>query len=116
MPFSIKVHYKKELQNAQFYFDNGDLRASWNSLERSHILGQPFGIEHTYTHWLMLQFGLKTKNTREILGQLPRLIFGGVKSFVGVIPKGNTGGANVHPLKPMPIPLDLKMILNKNKI
>ena len=53
-------------------------------------------------------------DTKEILGQITRLIFGGVKSFVGTVPIGNTGGANVPPLKPMEIPKDIQDILNKN--
>src|SRR3989344_3270653 len=43
---------------------------------------------------------------------IPRLLVGGVKSFVGEIPVGNTGGANVPPLKPMEIPNDLKAIID----
>ncbi len=41
-----------------------------------------------------------------------RLLVGGVKSFVGEIPLGNSGGANVPPLKPMEIPSDLREILS----
>ena len=63
----------------------------------------------------MLKFGIKIKNGKEIIGQLLRLIFGGVKSFVGKIPVGNTGGANVPPLKPMEIPEDLLAIINNAK-
>ncbi len=59
----------------------------------------------------MLNFGIKIKDGREILGQIPRLLIGGVKSFVGNIPVGNTGGANVLPLQPMEIPEDLKEIM-----
>ena len=59
----------------------------------------------------MLEFGIKTKNTKEIIGQIPRLLVGGVKSFVGNIPLGNTGGANVPPLQPMEIPEDLLIII-----
>lgn len=55
----------------------------------------------------MLGFGIRLKNLREIVGQIPRLIFGGVKSFVGRIPVGNTGGADVPALRAMPIPDDL---------
>jgi hypothetical protein len=40
---------------------------------------------------------------------------GGVKSFVGEIPVGNTGGANVPPLKRMEIPEELKKIIEENK-
>jgi hypothetical protein len=62
----------------------------------------------------MLLFGIKTKNTKEIIGQIPRLLVGGVKSFVGNIPVGNTGGANVPPLQPMQIPDDLLNIIKNN--
>ena len=61
----------------------------------------------------MLKFGIKIKSTKEVFGQFTRLVFGGVKSFVGTVPIGNTGGANVPPLKPMEIPNDLQEILNK---
>ncbi len=60
----------------------------------------------------MLRFGFRVKDFREILGQLPRLVFGGVKSFVGKVPIGNTGGANVPALRSMPLPDDLAIILS----
>ena len=53
------------------------------------------------------------KSGKEIIGQIPRLIFGGVKSFVGKIPVGNPGGANVPPLKPFPIEKELQNIFEK---
>jgi hypothetical protein len=62
----------------------------------------------------MLLFGIRTKNTKEILGQIPRLLVGGVKSFVGNIPVGNTGGANVPPLQLMEIPEDLLFVIQNN--
>ena len=49
----------------------------------------------------------------EIKGQVLRLLVGGVKSFIGKIPVGNTGGANVDPLMPMEIPQDIKLILDQ---
>lgn len=112
MPEALQPFYKKELRSAFTAFKNNDYRLSWHHLERAHILGQPYPLEHTLVHWKMLLFGIRIKNTREIIGQVPRLIFGGVKSFVGKIPVGNTGGANVPPLKPMEIPGDLKTIIN----
>ena len=86
---------------------------SWRYLERAHILGQPYPIAHTVVHWKMFLFGIKLKNRREVIGQIPRLLVGGVKSFVGQIPVGNTGGANVPPLKTMEIPEDL-VTINRN--
>jgi hypothetical protein len=56
---------------------------------------------------------LKLKKTKEILGQISQLFFGGIKSFVGKIPMGNTGGVNVPPLKSFPIDENLKIIFKK---
>jgi hypothetical protein len=63
----------------------------------------------------MLLFGIKIKDIKEIIGQIPRLLVGGIKSFVGKIPVGNTGGANVPPLKTMEIPEELKRIIAEYK-
>lgn len=115
MPKAIKPFYKEELLQAKQEFGKGRLQQSWNHLERAHILGQPYPIEHTAVHWKMLGFGIKIKNGKEIIGQIPRLLAGGVKSFVGKIPVGNTGGANVPPLRPMEIPEDLLLIINQQK-
>lgn len=115
MPDNLKVHYRLELEKYRTEFGNGKLQVAWRHLERAHILGQAWPREHTYVHWVMMLFGIKIKNGREILGQIPRLLVGGVKSFVGYIPVGNTGGANVPPLQPMEIPADLKSILQQFK-
>jgi hypothetical protein len=115
MPDGLKFHYRQELEKYRTEFGNGKLQVAWRHLERAHILGQPWPREHTYVHWVMMKFGIKIKNRREILGQIPRLLVGGVKSFVGNIPVGNTGGANVRPLQPMEIPADLKRILQQFK-
>lgn len=112
IPKSIEHFFNLELTLSKKCFSEGHLQQSWQHLERAHILGQPYVYEHSLAHWRMLKFGISTKNTREILGQLPRLIFGGIKSFVGKIPLGNTGGANVPPLRPMEIPEDLLRIIN----
>ncbi len=113
MPDALKSFYKKELIAARNNFDNKFYRQSWRNLERAHILAQPYPFEHTAVHYRMFCFGIKVKNWKEVTGQIPRLLIGGVKSFVGHIPVGNTGGANVPPLQPMEIPDDLAAIINK---
>ena len=115
MPNRLKPFFREELKIAQNYFLNNDFMASWYHLERAHILGQPYPYHHTLVHWSMLLFGIKVKDLREIIGQIPRLLVGGVKSFVGEIPVGNTGGANVPPLRCMEIPNDLKLIIDQSK-
>ncbi|MBL7797184.1 MAG: DUF3703 domain-containing protein [Saprospiraceae bacterium] len=111
MPQGIKKHYQHELELYETEFVQRHLQQAWRHLERAHILAQPWPREHSYVHWRMLCFGFFIKSPKEVLGQITRLVFGGVKSFVGKIPIGNTGGANVPPLKPMEIPTDLREIL-----
>lgn len=111
MPSGLRPHYNKELQAARENYLLEKWMLAWRHLERAHILGQPWAVEHTKVHWEMLKFGFAIKDWKEIVGQLPRLIFGGVKSFVGKIPVGNTGGSNVPPLLPMEIPEDIKIIM-----
>lgn len=115
MPPGLKPYYQKELEQCRAGLSNGNLPLAWHHLERAHILGQPYPREHSYVHWRMLLFGIRIKSGREILGQIPRLLVGGVKSFVGHIPVGNTGGANVPPLLPMEIPEDLAPVILKFK-
>jgi hypothetical protein len=107
MPTRLKPYFLAELNAYHHNLNNGNLQQAWHYLERAHIVGQAYPWQHSYIHWKMLLFGFKIKSTKEIIGQIPRLLVGGVKSFVGKIPVGNTGGANVPPLKPLPIPADI---------
>lgn len=111
MPQGVKEYYRLELDLYKTEFAHRNLPLAWHHLERAHILAQAWPREHSYVHWRMLLFGIHIKSGHEILGQIPRLLVGGVKSFVGKIPVGNTGGANVPPLQPMEIPRDLEAIL-----
>lgn len=114
MPDNLKPFYQKELKTVNENLQQGNLQSAWHHLERAHIIAQNYPYEHTFVHWKMLQFGIKIKSSKEIIGQIPRLLIGGVKSFVGQVPVGNTGGANVPPLRPMEIPMDIKEILELN--
>ena len=113
IPKGLKPYYNFELEKYSTAYLNGDLKSAWNHLERARILGQKYPDAHTYVHWKMLQFGFKIKSGKEIFGQIPRLMVGGVKSFVGKIPVGNPGGANVPPLKSFPIEEELQDIFVK---
>ncbi len=114
MPKALYPYFKTELAAARESFASNYLLNSWQHLERAHIIGQPYPWHHTLVHWRMLVFGIRIKNYKEVIGQLPRLLVGGVKSFVGTIPTGNTGGANVPPLQTMQIPADLQTIILQN--
>ncbi len=116
IPKSLKPYYEKELINYANEYSSGNIKGAWLHLERAHILGQRYPLEHTVVHWKMLLFGFKIKNRKEIIGQIPRLIFGGIKSFVGKVPLGNPGGANVPPLKSFPLEIELQNILRKTDV
>ena len=113
MPKALHPYYMDELEKARAFLGKGYLQQCWHHYERAHILGQRWPLQHSYVHWQMLKFGFRIKSIKEVLGQITRLVFGGVKSFVGTVPIGNTGGANVPPLKPMELPADLAVIINK---
>lgn len=115
MPKALYPYYQDELAKATDCLNKGYLQQCWYHYERAHILGQRWPLQHSYVHWQMLKFGFRIKSIKEVMGQITRLFFGGVKSFVGTVPIGNTGGANVPPLKPMEIPEDLAVIINNAK-
>ena len=89
----------------------GDLAGEWGHLERAHILSQPMVVPHLRTHVAMLGAGLRRRDRREVVGQLLRLVVAGPGSLTGRYPVGNTGGADVSALAPMPIPEDLRPYL-----
>ncbi len=113
IPQKLKPYFSKEIDAYRAAMRLGEWHRAWHHLERAHVIGQAYPWEHSYVHWLMLRFGIAIKSTREVVGQIPRLLVGGVKSFVGKIPVGNTGGANVPPLKPMPIAADIRAIFDQ---
>ena len=115
IPKHLKQAYSKELELYRNNLEMEEFAIAWYHLERSHIIGQSYPMEHTYSHWLMLKFGFRQKNVKEVLGQVVRLLVDGWKSFIDHVPTGNTGGADVPPLKKMELPQDLNNILNQYK-
>ncbi|MFT6335038.1 MAG: hypothetical protein ACI86M_002581 [Saprospiraceae bacterium] len=116
LPSVLKSYFDKELQLFNNEYRSGNLDIAWNHLERAHIIGQRYPYAHSFVHWKMLQFGIRIKSTKEVIGQIPRLLFGGVKSFVGKVPVGNPGGANIPALKSFPLAEDIQDILLKAEL
>lgn len=79
-------------------------------LERAHVLGQTRVVPHVQSHWWMLKVGWQSRDAREVRGQLLRLPAALLLSRLWV-PLGNTGGANVSPVQPMPIADDLRELM-----
>ena len=85
-----------------------DPAVAWRSLERAHILAQPFLMSHGGIHVRMLRFAIDLRDWREALGQAFRLLLVPLGNATGRLPIGNTGRANVSAFHPMPIPADLR--------
>ncbi len=105
---SIRFHVQSELDAAA---EATSAEAEFSRLERAHVLSQASTREHVRVHWHMLNWGRRQHDRREIAGQLLRIVGAATKTAFGLVPIGNTGGANVSPVKPMPVPRDLAAIL-----
>lgn len=109
---AIKPFYHAEIASARKARLQGQVDQAYHHLERAHILSQRYALPHTATHLRMLALAWRTGDPRELLGQLTRVVAALIFSRIWV-PLGNTGRANVSPLKPMPIPEDLTHVLTR---
>ncbi len=100
-----------ELAAARAATHRGDAAMAFRHLERAHVLGQASTVLHVRVHWRMFVWGLRQHNLREILGQVLRLVGAATKTPFGLVPLGNTGGSNVSPVRPMPIPAELHRLI-----
>lgn len=108
----LTKHIEDEIAKAAELSTIGDDAAAFRHLERAHVLGQTSTYHHTRVHWLMMKHGIRTGDKREIAGQALRIVGAATKTPLGIYPEGNTGGANVSPIRPMPISNDLREILD----
>ncbi len=109
---ALRAAWAAELEAARSARAREDRPGEWGHLERAHILSQPMGGAHVRTHVEMLGCAVRGRDGRETLGQMFRLIVAGPGSLTKRYPVGNMGGANVSAFEPMPIPDDLRAILD----
>lgn len=111
---SVDQAFDAELAQARRWLAGGDLAQAFAHLERAHILGHRETWRHARVHALMLRVGWLRSDLREVLGQALRVLAALLVSRIWV-PLGNTGGANVSALRPMPLPSDLAAILAEER-
>jgi hypothetical protein len=109
----IRPYVKAELLASWAAEMQGHVKVSFSQLERAHVLGQASTLEHVRVHWHMFLWGLRQRKLGECAGQMLRIVGAASKTFIGLIPAGNTGGANVSPFRPMPVPPDLQALIEK---
>ncbi|GAB2708096.1 DUF3703 domain-containing protein [Aliiglaciecola sp. 3_MG-2023] len=93
--------------------NNGKLENAFSFLEDAHVIAQKSTYLHCLVHYLMLKHGLITLSLMEIAGQAFRLVGALTKTWIGLIPTGNTGGTNVSPFKPLPISANNQKIIDE---
>jgi hypothetical protein len=98
----VDLAFEDAFAAAREAFHRHDLEVAFAQLERAHVLGQRRTRRHVGVHAWMLRVGWARRDAREVLGQVPRIVAAALFSRVWV-PVGNTGGANVPALKPMPL-------------
>jgi len=104
----IHAHVEAELRAASQATSKGQAELAFSRLERAHVLGQASTFHHVRVHWHMFRWAVRQRNIRECAGQLFRLGGAATMTVFGLVPQGNTGGANVSPFKKMPVPLELE--------
>lgn len=110
---ALSQHVGVRLDDARFAGRANNFAIAWELLEDAHVLSQPLAFAHVRVHIAMLRVGVRTRDRREVLGQLFRLIVAAPGSWSRKYPIGNTGRADVPATRPMPIRADLQEILGQ---
>lgn len=108
----IRPFVRRELDAARRHEARGEFSSAFARLERAHVLGQASTVEHVRVHAAMLGWALRQRVAAEAFGQAWRLIGALTKTWAWV-PTGNTGGAGVSGLRPMPVPPDLQHAIDR---
>ena len=91
----------------------GERKKAFSMLEDAHVIGQQSTFFHCLVHYKMLRHGLHYRDVREVFGQVVRLIGAFTKTAIGLVPVGNTGGANVSPFKRLPVSKAIQAVLDE---
>jgi len=112
---NIANYVVAELNDAEKARDSGNISNEFKHLENAHVLGQESTYWHVKIHVHMLFWAIRNHQIKEIFGQIFRVIGAATKTAIGLVPKGNTGGANVSPFKVLPIKPEYQTIINRAK-
>lgn len=111
----IAPYIEVELASAKRAKSAGDAQQEFAYLERAHVIGQESTYWHVKVHVLMLMWAIRNRSIQEAFGQVFRIVGAATKTAFGLVPSGNTGGADVSPFKKMPIDPELAALIQKAK-
>lgn len=107
----IRPAVQEELAAAESAEARGSFFTAFRHLERAHVLGQSATAEHVRVHWRMFRFAWRNGLAGEAFGQAWRIAAAALATPFGLVPAGNTGGADVSGLRRMPLPDDLRQVI-----
>lgn len=111
----IARHVIAELVLSEQARKSGNSHTEFQHLENAHVLGQESTYWHVKVHVLMLLWAMRNAQLKELFGQAFRIVGAATKTAFGLVPEGNTGGANVSPFKIMPIKPEHQALIRSAK-
>jgi hypothetical protein len=110
---NIAPYVRAEIQLANIERQKGNTSQEFFHLENAHVIGQSSTYWHVKVHIYMLFWAVRNAKFREFSGQMLRIVGAAIKTPIGFLPQGNTGGANVSPFKAMTIKPEHQEIINR---
>lgn len=116
MPSQSPEHaaFAKYLSRGDVALRAGDLASAYAAYEYARVLSQVSTGSHIRSHFAFLRWAWRAGDRREQRGQILRLLAAITLTWLWM-PKGNTGGARVHPLHVMPIPTELRSYMETSR-
>jgi Protein of unknown function (DUF3703) len=108
----IRPFVQAELGAARHARARRDACGEFAHLERAHVLSQAATLLHVRVHTAMLFWGIRHCSVREVVGQLVRIVGAATKTWIGLVPHGNSGGTNVGAFRRMPIAPELQRLID----
>ncbi|WP_082132827.1 DUF3703 domain-containing protein [Pelagerythrobacter marensis] len=104
----------EEYRRAAEASDKQNFEEAWHHLERAHVVAQDRLGPHCVSHWRMLELAWRTRDWRELLGQIFRLSLAPIGNITGRLPIGNSGRSNVSAFARMEIEPEISRVLGQS--
>ena len=101
----------EEYRRAAKAAEKQNFEEAWHHLERTHVVAQDRLGPHCVTHWRMLRLAWRTRDWREVQGQIFRLALAPVGNVTGKLPVGNNGRSDVSAFARMEIEPEVRRVL-----
>ncbi|MBY6013715.1 DUF3703 domain-containing protein [Qipengyuania gaetbuli] len=106
----------EEYRRAAKAADEQNFEEAWHHLERAHVVAQDRLGPHCVSHWRMLELAWRTRDWRELLGQIFRLSLAPIGNLTGRLPIGNSGRSNVSAFARLEIEPEISRVLGQSPV